>query len=102
MYKALSVKEWNSCVVFGIQQFSNPSNYLAICDSESADKTNLRLGRYYRLHLENIAPVDKYFMTQIIGIEAALQTSFPGYFDLSVCEMDEYDNNIISQTSCSH
>jgi hypothetical protein len=95
-YKTLSVKEWNSYVVFGIQQFSNPSKYLAIRDSESSDETNLRLGRYYRLHLENNAPVDKYFMSQIIGIEAALQTSFPGYFDLSVCEMDEYVTNMIS------
>ena len=93
-YKTLSVKEWNSYVVFGIQQFSNPSKYLAIRDSESAEETNLRLGRYYRLHLENNAPVDSFFMSQIAGIEAALQTSFPGYFDLSVCEMDEYVNNL--------
>jgi hypothetical protein len=93
-YKTLSVKEWNSYVVFGIQQFSNPSKYLAIRDSESAEATNLRLGRYYRLHLENNAPVDTFFMSQIAGIEAALQTSFPGYFDLSVCEMDEYVNNL--------
>ena len=29
-------------------------------------------------------------MSQIVGIEVALKTSFPGYFDMSVIEMDEY------------
>ena len=29
-------------------------------------------------------------MSKIVGIEAALQTSFPGYFDMSLVEIDEY------------
>ena len=93
-YKTLSVKDWNSYVVFGIQQFASPSKYLMIRDSESEQERNLRLGRYYRLHLEHKAPVDKFLMSQIVGIEAALQTSFPGYFDMSVVEMDEYLRNL--------
>ncbi|KAI2509010.1 hypothetical protein MHU86_5386 [Fragilaria crotonensis] len=93
-YKTLSVKDWNSYVVFGIQQFASPSKYLATRDSESTLEYNLRLGRYYRLHLEHKAPVDKFLMAQIVGIEAALQTTFPGYFDMSVVEMDEYLRNL--------
>jgi hypothetical protein len=89
-YKTLSIKDWNSYVVFGIQQFASPSKYLTTRDSESTNERNLRLGRYYRLHLENQAPVDKALMSQIVGIEAALHTSFPGYFDMSIVEMDEY------------
>ena len=89
-YKTLSIKDWNSYVVFGIQQFASPSKYLTTRDSESTNERNLRLGRYYRLHLENHVPVDKALMSQIVGIEAALQTSFPGYFDMSIVEMDEY------------
>jgi hypothetical protein len=89
-YKTLSVKDWNSYVVFGIQQFSSPSKYIATRDSESKQEYNLRLGRYYRLHLEHKAPVDKFLMAKIVGVEAALQTSFPGYFDMSLVEMDEY------------
>ncbi|KAI2493432.1 hypothetical protein MHU86_21131 [Fragilaria crotonensis] len=89
-YKTLSVKDWNSYVVFGIQQFASPSKYLAIRDSESKHACHLRIGRYYRLHLEHKAPVDKFLMSQIVGIEAALHTTFPGYFDMSVVEMDEY------------
>jgi hypothetical protein len=96
-YKTLSVKDWNSYVVFGIHQFASPSKYLATRDSESQQECNLRLGRYYRLHLEHNAPVDKFLMAKIGDIEAALQMSFPGYFDMTVVEMDEYLHNINSE-----
>jgi hypothetical protein len=89
-YKTLSIKDWNSYAAFGLQQFASPSKYLNTRDSESERERCLRLGRYYRLHLEHKAPVDKGLMSQIVGIEAALQTAFPGYFDMSVVEMDEY------------
>ena len=88
-YKTLSVKDWNSYVVFGIQQFASPSTYLAIPDSESKQECNLRLGRYCRLHLEHQATLDKFLLPKIVGVEAALQTSFPGYFDMSLVGMDK-------------
>ncbi len=35
-------------------------------------------------------------MAKIGGIEAAFKMSFPGYFDMTVVEMDEYLHNINS------
>jgi hypothetical protein len=93
-YKMLSVKDWNSYATLGLQQFASPSKYLKVRDSETENERHLRLGRYYRLHLENHTPVDKFLMSQIAGIEIALKISFPGYFDMSVVEMNEYLHNL--------
>ena len=46
-YKALSVKDWNSYVSFGIQQFVSPSSYLEYRNTETPDEKNLRIARYY-------------------------------------------------------
>ena len=89
-YKALSVKDWNSYVSFGIQQFVSPSSYLEYRNTETPDEKNLRIARYYRLHLENDAPIDRHLMKVIVDVETALQLSHPGFFALSLVEMDEY------------
>jgi hypothetical protein len=89
-YKTTSLKDWNSYVIFGIQQFDSPAKYFSHCDAETHDAKNLRIARYYRLHLENSAPIDRALMAKISTVETALKVSHPGYFELSVGEMDEY------------
>ena len=89
-YKALSVKEWNSYVSFGIQAFDSPSKYLETRDTETTDEKNFCIARYYRLHLENNAQVDRHLMKVIVDVEATLKSSHPGFFARTLIEMDEY------------
>jgi hypothetical protein len=89
-YKHTSIKEWNEYIVFGIQQFESPAKYFAQCDAETPDEKNLRLARYYKLHLENNVQADRHLMKKITTVESALTVSYPGYFEMSVGEMDEY------------
>ena len=87
-YKALSVKEWNSYVSFGIQKFDSPVKYLETRDTETAEEKNLRIARYYCLHLETYAIVDSHLMKVIVDVDAALKSSHPNYFARSLIEMD--------------
>jgi hypothetical protein len=64
-YKTLSVKDWNSLVVFGIQQFSNPLKYLTTRDSESEKERILRLGRYLAVHI-SISPALCYCLPRTV------------------------------------
>jgi hypothetical protein len=89
-YKHTSIKNWNEYIVFGIQQFESPAKYFAQCEAETPDEKNLRLARYYKLHLENNVQADRHLMKKITTVESALQVSYPGYFEMSVGEMDEY------------
>ena len=89
-YKSTTTKDWNDYIAFGIQQFESPAKYFAQCDAETPDEKNLRLARYYRLHLENNAQVERHLMQKISTVETALKVSYPGYFEMSVGEMDEY------------
>ena len=89
-YKDLTVRDWNNYVALGIQQFSDPKEYLIQRNKETSTETNLRLARYYRLHLENKKTVDKYLIQLMVGVEAALQYAHPGYFDMSVMDMDAH------------
>ena len=89
-YKSISIKDWNSYVAFGIQQFDSPATYLTQCASETPDEKNLRVARYYRFHLESHALIERHLMQHITTVETALKVSYPGYFEMSVREMDEY------------
>ena len=89
-YKEITIRDWNNYVALGIQQFSDPKEYLIQRSNETSTETNLRLARYYRLHLKNKKSVDKYLLQLMVGVEAALQYQHPGYFDMSVTEMDAY------------
>jgi hypothetical protein len=72
-YKDIAIRDWNNYVALGIQQFSDPKEYLTQCYNETSTETNLRLARYYRLHLENKKSVDEYLLQLMDGVEAALQ-----------------------------
>ena len=82
--------KWNMYVSFGIQQFLSPHEYLAHRAQETTDGRHLRLARYYRYHLEHIAPVDSYLIRTVAAVETALASSHPGYFDMSTQDMDKY------------
>jgi hypothetical protein len=82
--------KWNMYVSFGIQQFTSPQAYLAHRAQETTDERNLRLARYYRLHLEQIAPVDSYLIRTVAAVETALASTNPGFFDMSTQDMDTY------------
>ena len=89
-YKTITIPDWNAYIAFGIQQFDSPAKYFAQCDAETPDEKNLRLARYYRLHLENNVQAERHLMIKINTVESALKVSYPGYFEMSVGEMDEY------------
>ncbi len=88
--KTITIQDWNAYIAFGIQQFDSPAKYFAQCDAETPDEKNLRLARYYRLHLENNVQAERHLMIKINTVKAALKVSYPGYFEMSVGEMDEY------------
>ena len=88
-YKHTSIKDWNAYIAFGIQQFDSPAKYFAQCDAETPDEKNLRLARYYRLHLEKNVQVERHLMIKINTAESALKVSYPGYFEMSIGEMDQ-------------
>ena len=83
-------QKWNMYVSFGIQQFISPQEYIAHRAQETTDGRNLRLARYYRYHLENLANVDSYLIRTMGAVETALMTSHPGFFDMSTTDMDAY------------
>ena len=89
-YKTITIPDWNAYIAFGIQQFDSPAKYFAQCDAETPDEKNLRLARYYRLHLENNVQAERHLMIKINTVESALKVSYPGYFEMSVGEMDKY------------
>ena len=83
-------QKWNMYVSFGIQQFLSPQEYLAHRAQETTDGRNLRLARYYRHHLEQLAPIKSYLIRTVVAVETALASSHPGYFDMSTNDMDTY------------
>ena len=89
-YKDFTARDWNNYAALGIQQFSDPKEYLIQRNKETSTETNLHLARYYRLHLENKKTVHKYLLQLMVGVEAALQYAHPGYFDMSVKDMDAH------------
>ena len=98
-YKTISMTDWNAYVSFGIQQFDSPEKYYAQHRKvETSNERKLRIARYYRYHLENRAPVDRYLMKIIASVEIALNATNPGYFDMSTPEMDEYLSQLTPDT----
>ena len=83
-------QKWNMYVSFGIQQFVCPHEYVAHRAQETVAERNLRLARYYRYHLETLAPVDSYLLRTMGAVETALAISHPGVFDMSTHDMDNY------------
>jgi hypothetical protein len=83
-------QKWNMYVSFGIQQFLSPQAYIAHRAQETTDERNLRLARYYRHHLEHLAPVDSYLIRTVGAVEIELSSSHPGFFDMSTTDMDAY------------
>jgi hypothetical protein len=47
------------------------------------------LARYYRYHLKNLASVDTSLIRTMGTVETALPISHPGYFDMSMTDMDQ-------------
>jgi hypothetical protein len=89
-YKTLSINNWNTYVPFGIQDFVGPDEYLSHKAQESAEAGHLRVARYYRYHLENHAKIDDFLMKSISAVETSLVKSHPGFFDMSLKDMDLY------------
>lgn len=92
-YKTLSVNSWNTYVSFGIQDFVGPDEYYTHKEKESTEETHLRLARYYRNHLEHHAKIDGFLLQTISAVETALAQSHPGFFDMSLKDMDSYLRN---------
>ena len=84
------LQKWNMYVSFGIQQFVSPHDYIPHRAQETVEERNLRLARYYRYHLENSAPVDKYLIRTMDTVEATLAISHPGFLAMSTNDMDKY------------
>ena len=89
-YKTLLVNSWNKYVSFGIQDFVGPDEYFMHCANETLENGHLRLARYYRKHLENRSKIDSFLLQSILAVETALQLSHPGFFDMSLKDMDIY------------
>ena len=87
-YKS-TIKNCIFYVAFGIQQFDSPAKYLTHCASETPDEKNLHVARYYPLHLESHDLIERQLMRHITTVETALKVSYPGFFEMSVGEMDE-------------
>ncbi len=64
-HKTITTPEWNAYIAFGIQQFDSLAKDFAQCDAETPDEKNLRLARYYRLHLENNVQAERHLMIKI-------------------------------------
>ena len=94
-YKKLSVTSWNTYVSFGIQDFVGPDDYFMHCANETTDASHLRLARYYRKHLESKTKIDGFLMQTISTVETALSHSHPGFFDMSLHDMDLYRANLL-------
>ena len=77
-------------VSFGIQQFVSLKDYVSHRVQETVVGRNLRLARYYRYHLENLAPVDTYLIRTVGAVETALTISHPGFFVTSKTDMDKH------------
>ena len=101
-YKTLSVTSWNTYVSFGIQDFEGPDDYYIHCANESSDARHLRLARYYRKHLEAKAKIDGFLMQSISAIKTSLSRSYPGFFDMSLGDMDSYCEQLKAQGNNTH
>ena len=91
-YKTLSASVWNSYVAFGIQDYASPTEYQMAIANESSDTKHLRVARYYRKLLENRAKIDGFLLQSMPEVENALAISHPGFFDMSLKDMDLYLN----------
>ena len=102
-------QKWTMYVSFGIQQFVSPHDYIAHRAQETVEERNLRLARYYRYHLENLAPVDSYLIRTMGAVESTLAISHPSFLDMSTIDMDKYmasmphnDTEMDSQSPPNH
>ena len=76
-------------MTFGFQDFVSPISYQQHLATESIDDGHIRQARNFRNHLENDAPVT-HLMWTIQSVESALATTHPGFFDMTLAEMDTY------------
>jgi hypothetical protein len=95
-------QKWNMYVSFGIQQFVCPHEYVAQRAQETVAERHLRLARYYRYHLETLAPVDSYLLRTMSAVETALAISHPGFFDMSTHDMDNYTASLPENAMLAH
>jgi hypothetical protein len=89
-YKICTLKQWNTYVSFGIQEFESPREYFTQCEQDWEDEKHLRLARYYRLHFETHTTLDAFLLGSITAIEDALKESHPSFFEMSLADMDTY------------
>ena len=88
-YKTLSAPVWNAYVAFGLHDYSPDEYHLKIANESDATK-NLRVARCYRKLLENNAKKDGALLQSIPDVETALALSHPGFFDMSLTDMDSF------------
>ena len=88
--KTWSRPDWNTYVAFGIQEYHSITEYFTERKKASPEGKHLRLARYYRLHLENHATVPRSLMGIILEVKQALAMTHPGFFDMTLVDMDLY------------
>jgi hypothetical protein len=88
--KTWSRPDWNTYAAFGIQEYHSITECFTERKKASPEGKNLRLARYYRLHLENQAPVPRFLMGIILEVEQALEITHPGFFDMTLVDIDRY------------
>ena len=97
-YKICTLQQWNTYVSFGIQEFESLHAYFTQCEQDSEDEKNLRLARYYRLHLETHTTLDAFLLGSIPAVEDALKDSHPSFFEMSLVDMDMYRAALTTKT----
>ena len=85
-----NLPDWNNYVTFGIQDFDSLLTYQTHIAKETQHEGYLRVARYYRNHLTTQTPVDRDLLKTMPKIETALALSHPGFFDMSLTDIDAY------------
>jgi hypothetical protein len=91
--KVVTKSEWNRYIHFGFQQFANPLDYLKCADQETEEESDIRIFRYFCLHDEADAVVNKYLNRAAGNIRNDFLETRSPLLKMRVKEIDEYVTN---------
>jgi len=91
--KVVTKSDWNRYIHFGFQQFANPLDYLKCVDQETEAEADIRIFRYFCLHEEADASINKYLCRAACHIRNDFLKTRPSLLKMSVREIDEYVTN---------
>ena len=85
--KVVTKSDWNRYIHFGFQQFANLLEYLKCVDQETEEEAEIRIFRYFCLHEEADAVMNKYLNRAAGDIRNDFLKTRPSLLKMSVKEI---------------